>query len=230
MRAARELEAARDSLAKRWGEGRATFARVAGQLERIPQVPAKSELEAALEQSPTLARWEKERAMRSAELALAQARRIPDVTVAAGGRYFNDHEDAAFVFEFGVPLPLFDRNRGAIEAARHQSRKVDTERAGARLAAAAALAEAHGELLTAHDQAVALREHVLPDAEKAKRAAHDALQRALFDAHEVLEAERTLFELRVEYVRVLERLHLAAAEVERLTARPLGEFAKAATP
>lgn len=225
-RAAKELDAARQALAAMWGDREAGFERVAGALDRMEALPSKDDLVAALDRNPEIARWTKEHAARRADLALERARRVPDVTVAAGGRYFSDSEDAAMVFEFGLPLPLFDRNKGAIAAAERRLEKAALDQAGAAAAAHAALSAAYGRLVAAHEQAVTIRERVLPDAEAASHAARDALRSGLFHALDVLDAERTLFEVRMEHVRALEDFHLAAADVERLTAQPLSALGK----
>jgi cobalt-zinc-cadmium efflux system outer membrane protein len=220
-RAARSLDAARAELAARWGDTRAGFNRVTGDLALPAQIPDLDALLGELQRNPDLARWQSEHGERTATLALEEAERVPDVTLGAGGRYFNDDEDAALVFEVAVPLPIFDRNAGAIAAARSRVAKAQAEERAAAAGAASALRTAHARLVSAHEQASALREHVLADAEASRRNALGAYRSGALRLLDVLDTQRTVFELRAQYLDAVEEFHAAAADIERLTARPL---------
>lgn len=97
------------------------------------------------------------------------------------------------------------------------------------MSAEAALGTAAAGLAAAYDDAERLRTRVLPQAVQAHDGAVDAYRKGLFRLVDVLDAERTLFELRDEYVGVLETYHLLAADVERLTATPLASDREGAT-
>jgi cobalt-zinc-cadmium efflux system outer membrane protein len=62
-----------------------------------------------------------------------------------------------------------------------------------------------------------LREQAIPQAEHAYEGARDAYSRGLFRYLEVLDAQRTLFELRAEYLAVLATYYEASAELSRWT-------------
>lgn len=228
-RAEQDLVAARTALAATWGGRTPTFAIVRGDLGRIASPPPADELARRLAAAPDLARWTTELEQRRASLDVAQAERIPDVTVGAGGRHFSDNGDNALVLELSVPLPLFDRNQGAIAEAEHRLAKARAERVAAQVSAEAALGTAAAGLAAAYDDAERLRTDVLPEAAKAHAGALDAYRKGLFRLVDVLDAQRTLFELRAEYVTVLETYHLLAADVERLTATPVAGDADGGT-
>lgn len=221
----RELEEARTRLASSWGASTAHFGNVSGELALIQPIPGEGSLAPLLEKGPELARWQAELEEREAELSLEQTERIPDVTVGAGGRHFEDNGDNAFVFEFAVPLPVFDRNQGAIEAARERVSKAEQERRAAELTVRVELAEAYRRLATAYEQASTLQADLLPEAEKAYAGTLGAFRRGALRPLDVLEAQRTLFELRGEHLDALETYYHAAADIERLTGRPLRELA-----
>jgi cobalt-zinc-cadmium efflux system outer membrane protein len=141
--------------------------------------------------------------------------------VGAGARHFSDNGDNALVVEVSVPLPVFDRNGGGVAAAREELAKERADADAARVGAASALQDAYQRLATAHDEASALATGVLPDARRAARGAMDAFRQGLLRPVDVLEAQRALFEVRGDQLRALERFHLAAADVERLTGRSL---------
>jgi cobalt-zinc-cadmium efflux system outer membrane protein len=220
-RTEQELVAARSALAASWGSTRPTFTRVVGDLTRVGPPPSEEELFRRLEANPDLARWETELDERRAALSLEQAGRVPDVTVGAGGRHFSDNGDNALVLELSVPLPVFNRNDGAIAEAEHRLSKARADRSAAYVAAHAALSTAAARLAAAYDQARRLRTHVLPQAKSSLDGALDAYRKGLFRSVDVLDAQRTLFELRGDYLASLESYHLLGADVERLTATPL---------
>lgn len=215
--AEREVAATRRALAAQWGDDAPTFGALDGDLTRIQPPPALDHVIAALERHPDLARATLDADERRASLALEQAGRVPDLTVGAGARYFGDNDDFAFVFELGAPLPVFDRNQGAIAAAQHRLERAQADQDATRLALRAAVLEAHARLSAAHAHAIGLRDGVLPTASRALEQAQQTYRRGLFRFDEVLDTQRTLFALRGDYLAALETFHLAAADVARLT-------------
>jgi cobalt-zinc-cadmium efflux system outer membrane protein len=219
----RALAAARIALARQWGESEPSFPSVAGDLDRLREPPPLDALLARIEQVPEVARWSTELAGREAALALEQARAVPDVTLGAGPRYFSDNDDVALVVEAALPLPLIDRNQGAIAAARARIAEADDARRASQIAARAALARGLEELRGAYERAGALRDSILPAAEAARRRTADAYRAGAVRALDLIDAERTLFELQDERVQALADYHRALVDVERLAGMPIGE-------
>src|SRR6185503_18270143 len=184
----------------------------------LPDVDA---IDVGAAEGPDLVRWGTELEERRAVVAMEEAARIPDVTVGAAGRHFSDNGDDALVFDLSVPLPVFNRNQGAIAEARHRFDKARAEREAAAASVRAAIAATCGELAAAHEQALRLRDEVIPEAQRAFDGARAAYRQGAFRSVDVLDAQRTLFELRADYVAALETFHVQAAEVARLTGAPL---------
>ena len=98
------LEAARKHLSAFWGSTMPAFERAGGALEAgITPVPPAEELTKRLSQNPDLARWAIEMEARQAALGVEQSKRIPNVTVSAGVRYFNETDDTGFVVKLSTP-------------------------------------------------------------------------------------------------------------------------------
>jgi cobalt-zinc-cadmium efflux system outer membrane protein len=211
------LAARRSHLAALWGSGTPDFGRVVGDLRTLPPLPSLAELRAAAQASPVLARHEAEIEEREAGVALARSNRIPDVTVGAGGRYFNDVKDGAVVFEVTVPLPVFDRNQGTISEAEARLAKARAERDAVRTETAASMESLHAQLAGAREQAALLARSIVPEAQHALEGTLEGFRQGLVGLGDVLHAQRTAFELRHEEVDTLERAHLLAAELARLT-------------
>ncbi|HKJ23566.1 MAG TPA: TolC family protein [Myxococcota bacterium] len=167
-----------------------------------------------------LARFATEVDRRRAAVDFEKSQRIPDVTVAAGVRRFSTTDDTAVVFGFELPLPMYDRNEGGILAARYELARAEEERRAARLRVLTRLAAADDRLQGAWREVVSLREQVLPDAEEVHRQILAEFDAGHYAYDDVLDAQRTLFRLRGQYLEALERYHVAVAEVERLIGEP----------
>ncbi len=221
----RQLNAARKLLAATWGSTNVSFSGVAGALdEGISPPPSEAALVRQVEENPDLARWTTELSARRALVALEDSRRIPDVTLGGGPRWFNETDDNAFVLELSVPLPLFDRNQGAALEARRRVAKASEERRAAQVDVTTALGTAYESLAATYEAIVSLQRDVLPKAQAAFDGATSAYRRGVFRYLDVLDAQRTLFALRSEYLDTLAAHHRDIARVERLVGRPLGEF------
>ena len=217
---ARALATARLALAAQWGSSTADFTRARGRLDSLTPPPALDPLLNGIERNPDLARWSTELATREAAIGLERARAVPDIALGAGPRYLSDTDEVALVFEFWVPLPLFDRNEGAIAAAEAELAQSDAARRAADTAVRSALSRAHEDLGAAYDRAVALRDHLLPAAAKVRAGVAAAYAQGALRSLDVLDAQRTEFELRDEYLVALAAYQQALAELDRLAGTP----------
>ena len=146
---------------------------------------------------------------------------MPDVTLFAGPRRLSGPDDTALVVGVRVPLPLWNRNRGAIAEAEHRVAKVAAEARAARVRTVMDLAEARIGLQAASEEAHLLRTRVLPGSERAVEALRRGYEQGRFAQIEVLDAERARLAAREQYLRALVEAHHSAQEIERLTGVPL---------
>jgi cobalt-zinc-cadmium efflux system outer membrane protein len=215
-RARRNLTAARQRLAATWGSTAPQFEAVAGALVEVRPLPSLQALADLVAQNPDIARWTTEMAQRRAAVALAKAQGVPDLTAGVGVRRFNESDDTALIFEFSLPLPIFNRNQGDILAARLNVAKAIQEQRAAEVTVKTELAAAYQELAAAHTEAVALRDEALPAAQRAFDATQEGFQRGFFNYLAVLDAQRTLIDTRSRYVEALAAYHSAVVDVEGL--------------
>lgn len=216
-----ELATARQVLAATWSGEEARFERADGDLERLPSVPSAETLAARLDASPSVARWQTELAQREARRAHVRSERVPDVTLHAGPRYHSGPDDAVLVVGFSVPLPLWDRRRGALAESEFGIAKLAAEARAARVRSVTDLATARVGLEAASEEAELLRERVLPGTERAVEALRRGYQQGRFAQIEVLDAERSRLAAREQYLRALVEAHHDAQQIERLTGVPL---------
>jgi outer membrane protein, heavy metal efflux system len=78
----------------------------------------------------------------------------------------------------------------------------------------------HG-LAAAHIEVTTLKTQILPGAQSAFDAASTGYRLGKFGFLDVLDAQRTLFEAKAQYLRALASYHQALAEVERLIGEPV---------
>jgi cobalt-zinc-cadmium efflux system outer membrane protein len=214
----RHLEASRRQLATLVGVPIATIAPARGDLYHLHELPVFEELEQRLPANPDWARWPAEIEQREAATALANTLRVPDLDLGVGWRRDEDADAHSFIFSAGIPLPIFDRGQGSRQAAHHEQAAAQEERRVAELALERELAGAYGELAEAHARATAIKERILPAANKAFDLSREGYLQGRFGYIDLLDAQRTLFDTRSEYVEVLRIYHQALAVVARLTA------------
>ncbi|MEZ4746430.1 MAG: TolC family protein [Calditrichia bacterium] len=214
-------ESARKRLAATWGSRDAHLSRVTGNIDIEFTLPPEDTLQNQLLNNPDLRRFAAEMAHRKAEIAVADAKVIPDPTVSGGVRHMNESGDIAFVVGLSLPLPIADRNQGNREAARLNLAKSEKEFEAAKLALATELSEAYNAFGATRSEISALREQIIPQAEKAYVSIRDGYFQGRFDFLDVLDAQRTLFESRDRYLHALRELHETAVRIERLIARKI---------
>lgn len=217
QQAAAALATARGQLAALWNSSAPRFTAVTGELTAVPDLPTLEKLQASLPQNPDLARWATEVEQRRASLALARAGRVPDVTAAAGVRWFNEDSGHAFVAGLSVPLPLFDRNQGALREASVLLLKAEREQHAAEVRAQTALVAAHQALASARTKALALKEEMLPRAAQVLEATRAGYAQGKFTYLDVLEAQRSFCDAKAAHLDALADCQQAAVEIQRLT-------------
>ncbi len=221
--AQRDLLAAKARLAAQWGETTSVrFDGVSGDLDRIGPLPAFPTLVARLSRNPQLARWTAEREKREATLRLQRAQAVPDITAFAGPRVVGNAENVTSgVVGVSIPLPFFNRNQGNIAEADALLSKANPEERAAEARAFGELSVAYQTLARASEEAVVLKENVLPGATQSVELLTAGYEAGRFSQLEILDARRTLTDARNQHLRALADYHKALAQVEALTAAPV---------
>jgi cobalt-zinc-cadmium efflux system outer membrane protein len=249
-RAERTLGVVRTQLAAMWGEETPHFGPVEGDLEDLPELPAFDDLRTRVSGNPDIARWTAELAARKATLELARANRIPDATVELGFRStgladsaasnyglgtdgefsaarskssFDSGRDNTLLVAFSIPLPIFHRNQGDIAAAQFGVSQVPDSNRAVAMRVHSDLAAAHEEAASSFSEVLALRKNVLPRSAEIFEKTQTGYRQGKFDYLDLLDAQRTLFEVQTAYLAALERGHLALIALERLTGTALAQ-------
>ena len=223
-RSARELAVKRRNLAAAWGSTSARYEDVEGPLYELRPVPAPDKVANLLSQNPDIARWAVEMELYRARLDLQRAGQTPDITLSAGVSHYRDDSSEAFSAGISIPLPVFDLNTGGVLEAVADRRRADEGMRAAAIRVRAALFEAYQNLAVSGQEAEILRDTILPSAEAAFSGAEEGFRRGKFGFLDVLDAQRTLFEVRQQLVDALAGYHTAVADVERLIGQSLSSI------
>lgn len=216
-RAAGALEAARLRLASLWGATEPDFEDAEGSLEAIAAIPSDSALYAGLAASPHLARLSSEVERAGALAGYEKRLRIPDLTVSAGLRRLSHQDERLYVAEVSLPIPLFDRNTGAVRAAERDREVADRELRSSSTALRAELARLLGEAAALEIEIAALREQAVPAAREAFAAVDIGYREGKYGYLDLLEAERSLVEAESRWIASLVEHTAVASEIGRLS-------------
>jgi cobalt-zinc-cadmium efflux system outer membrane protein len=219
-----ELATARKRLAGTWGNPTLRFERADGDLNALPPLPALADLNNRLATSPNLLRAKIEVDRRQALVEIERSRRVPNMTLSFGAKRDEQLGRNQAIFGLSIPIPVFDRNQGNLLEALHRTDKARDDLSATEIRLSNELTFAYERLNTARGETESLRQDILPGAQSAYDAATKGFELGKFSFLDVLDAQRTSFQAKSQYLRALAEAHRSAAEIERI----LGEAS--ATP
>ncbi|MBX9925535.1 MAG: TolC family protein [Hyphomicrobiaceae bacterium] len=219
-----KLEAAKLKLAALWGVNGKDFTLAQGRLASKTTVPTATRLKSFLNNNPSVARWSDEIGKRTAQLNLERSKAVPDIKVGAGVRRYDDTDASAFVASVSMPLQIFDRNTGNIQAAERRIVKAEYDASSARSDVASTLFEALGVLSVAATQVRSLERDVIPAAERAFDATQIGYAEGKLDLLNVLDTQKSVFEARLDLVNAQAEYERAKVQIEALIGRTLDKI------
>ncbi|WAM26446.1 TolC family protein [Myxococcus sp. NMCA1] len=179
--------------------------------ESLPDLPLL--WESAQQRRPSLVAARARQAVARGGLDVARRDRLPVPAVAAGVMLTRNEKSTIAMVGVGLPLPLFDRNQGSIARAsaemQAEARALEAELAEAR----AELSRAHA-VLEGRKGALARLEHdVVERLPTVRRMAEDAYREGRGNILELLDAFRSLKDMRVLHLKQQETVKVAEASV-----------------
>jgi outer membrane protein, heavy metal efflux system len=189
------------------------LALLAGDLD-VPPPIADNLIEQLLRVSPFVKRAQQEMLRAEAELKGARREAVPDLQLRGGVQQNFEPLDQAggravglqgFV-TVGVTIPLFNRNQGNVQAANAEVERAQAELSRVQLSLRQSAEPFVQAILTDEQQALRYRNEMVPRAQRAYEL-YLAKYRQMGAAYpQVIVSQRTLFQLQVAYVRVLQDL------------------------
>lgn len=184
--------------------------------DALPDVPPLETLLARAADAGAVGRARGQLATQAAQAGVERAARIPDLTLTLGTQRDDGAGRRQAVVGLAVPLPLFNRNAGRLEAALRRTDKARDELAAAEVAAAAELRAASIRYAGARDEAALLQRDVIPQAHQAWTLTLKGFEAGKFAFLDVLDAQRTWFQAQSRRAAALLAAWRAYADIERL--------------
>lgn len=204
--------AARSSLASLLGVRDPVGAVSGGILDLTPQlVNPETSLEVRLADA--------ERVAAEATVRQQLAERRLDPAVGVGVRHVRESGDFGFVAGVSMPLQIFDRNRGNIEAARSGLAAAEARRASALASTTARARNAIASVQAAKRRVESLESTAVPEADEALRLAERSYAEGRATLLELLDAQNAYTSIRTALTDARLALALATAELGRISAQ-----------
>lgn len=218
------------ALLKLAGPGAPAEVEVAGELGSPAPPLDEPRLEArAREARPDLAAARRAAETARASLSLAEAQRVPDVTVGVG--YVRSRalvagdNPQALGLTLSVPLPLFSRNQGDIAKAHVEASRAENAARALEASIARDVTAAHARYAAAAEKVARYDGGALARAERALAVAEKTYRSGDRSLLEFLEAERTFIAVRSDYLDTMYELRAARLELEEAVGAELTEGA-----
>lgn len=210
------LSNARKRLTALWGNSNPVFESALGDVDNVTHLPPVNDLINAVKSSPAMQRANLEVDRRRALLEVESTKRTPDITVSVGGRRNEELGLNQVVLGLSVPIPLFDRNQGNIQEALSRTEKAKDELSVTEIQLQNNVSQAFERWSANYSAVESFKTDILPGAQSVYDAATKGFELGKFNFLDVLDAQRTLFQAKTQYLNALLETYQAVAEIERI--------------
>ena len=214
-----ELHSAKQALATTWGATSPHFDAVDGDIGLAPARASVADLLQQVEAAPALISGRIEIDRRKALVGVERSKAVPDLVVTAGVKRDNELGRTQAVIGISIPLPLFDRNQGAVYEASQRAEKAQDEYEATRVRLIAEVNQAATRLATAQTSLQTIGETVLPAAQQAYDASTTGFEAGKFGFLDVIDSQRSLLQARARYLNTLSSAWQAATAIDRVLGR-----------
>ena len=196
-----------------------------GNLEEIPKLDVDQALEAIYRDSPELRAAEV--GVQHSQLAVrrAEVQKIPDIFVRGGLRNNREYGEIGpngptqrrgleGIFDVSVQIPIFNRNQGAVKAAKAEAEHARLDVNRTKLALKSRLASEYKDYQDASISAGVYRTKILPKARQAHELYLSNFRQMAGAYPQALVAQRTLLQLQISYITVLVQTWQRYSEIQ----------------
>ncbi|WP_027866259.1 TolC family protein [Massilia alkalitolerans] len=210
-----ELRIAHGLLAAYWGQAQPGNLALIEPADDLGAIPSLDVLRTRLAGSPQLQRARLQVEREEAQVSVDRAQRMPDITLVVGRQKDEEMGRSQTVLGVSVPLPLFNRNQGNLQASLARADKARAESDAQRLRLDQALSSTYQRAQLAREQVRTMRQEILPEAQRVFDAAVIGFEAGKFNFLDVLDAQRTLLQSRAQYVQAVYDSYRFSAELGR---------------
>lgn len=214
--AERELPSARRALAAVIGDPKMPVEAAIGNFEDLPVYDPDRTLDLVMATHPDVQSARVGVARAAAAVRRARAEVIPDIALTTG--YVLQYENKSQDFSIGAtaPVPVWNRNQGAIRAAQAELASARQEVARMENDLAERVAAALRLHVAARRKAELFKKEIIPKAIEAAELSLKAFQGGQFEYLRVIQAQRSVAEARLEYNKALGDAWKGAAQLSGL--------------
>lgn len=216
VQATTQLSNSRKRLSALWADNTPGFDRVTGDVTNIPAVNTLENLAPLIDSAPTIKLAKFEISAREAITEIERSKAIPNITISLG---MVDNREIGLnqaLLGLSIPIPVFDRNQGNVQEAISRKYKAEDELIALRNKIQTNLTTQYEKLSAARQASLSLQNDILPNAQSAFDAANRGFSLGKFNFLDVLDAQRTLYQAKSQYINALLEAHQAIAEIERI--------------
>lgn len=185
-------------------------------LDNLPILPERNILLDAVKKMPQMRINQFLKMQAQSQLDLAKANAIPDPVIGLGLRRFNESDDTAFVAGISIPIPVFNRNQGEILKARSQIAEAEASAQQQELDIREVSLNTWESLTSIYNEAETYQSSMIPDAERAYNQALEGYSAGRFSFLDLLDAQRTLYEVEENRLDSLLSLYEAKSRTDFL--------------
>lgn len=215
-KAQKELVTAQNDLGRLLGVMDESDLDIEADLGALPDLVEKQALLDALKNAPQSQAQEFAKMQAKSSLDLARSQGVPDPTFGLGVRRFNENDSTALVASLSFPIPVFNRNQGGIQEAKANMIKADAQSYAAGLSLRQSAIQAWESLASSLEETSRYQDEIIPSARKAYSQADDGYGRGAFTFLDLLDAQRTLYEVQEARLDSLLSVYEAKAQTDFL--------------
>ncbi|MCL1122936.1 TolC family protein [Shewanella surugensis] len=215
-----QLITTKQRLASMWAKD-VTFDSVEGALTLPSTYPTAASVLNAIETAPEYLKLLSVERVMQAKRRLEEAQGQYDINLGVGVRRFEDYDDTALVFSFSMPLNLTNPNQGNILAAKIAEDKVFQQQKLFRQQLRLTLLEIHQAMMNNANQAIRLKQELLPLAKQLLTDTQTAYQTGHATVLQLVDAQKELFSIEREIIEADTAVYLQRLELEHITGQAI---------
>ena len=194
----------------------ADYTNIQAALNELPELPDRMALLEAVNDTPQIRAAMFAKMQANARFDLAKANAVPNPTFGLGVRRYNENDSTALVAGVSFPLPVFNRNQGEIKQARAHIIEAEAIARQQNIDLEQSAIAAWETLAAAHAASSSYQGNMVPSAQRAYRQASEGYAAGRFSFLDLLDAQRTLYEVEEARLDSLLALYEAKAQTDFL--------------
>lgn len=216
-----QLASAKQRLGSLWAKGLESNSHIdyiaVGELEKLNNIPTLDDLMTQLVDSPRLKKASLSITQKQTLSAIELSKQTPDVTLSLGAQRNEELGGITqAIIGLSIPIPLFDKNQGNLQSAKAREFQALDEKTALENQLQSELADAYSRRQLQVDAASMYKNDILQGAQSAYEAARKGFEFGKFSFLEVLDAQRTLFQAKTQFIQTLALARQAEADMQRI--------------